>query len=58
VDATIDAAGNVESVKIISGNAMLTPSVVTAVKKWKFTPFQQDGAPTKAVAALNFDFKM
>ena len=58
VDVTIDAAGNVESVKIISGNAMLTPSVVTAVKKWKFTPFQQDGAPTKAVAALNFDFKM
>lgn len=58
VDVTIDADGNVENVKIVSGNAMLTPSVVTAVKKWKFTPFTQDGAPAKAVAQLQFDFKM
>jgi protein TonB len=58
VDVTIDADGNVESVKIISGNAMLTPSVVAAVKKWKFTPFLHGDAPTKAVAALDFNFKM
>ena len=58
VDVTIDADGNVESVKIVSGNAMLTQSVVAAVKKWKFTPFKQGDAPTKAVAALDFDFKM
>jgi len=58
VDVTIDADGNVENVKIVSGNAMLTPSVVTAVKKWKFTPFTQDGAPTKATTQLQFDFKM
>ena len=58
VDVTIDAEGNVETVKIVSGNAMLTQSVITAVKKWKFTPFTQDGAPTKAVASLEFDFKM
>ncbi|HVO96701.1 MAG TPA: energy transducer TonB [Bryobacteraceae bacterium] len=58
VDVTIDAGGNVENVTIVSGNAMLTPSVVTAVKRWKFTPFTQDGAPAKAVAQLRFDFKM
>lgn len=58
VDVTIGPDGSVESVKILSGNAMLTQSVVSAVKKWKFTPFTQDGAPTKAVAALDFDFKM
>ena len=58
VDVTIDTEGNVETVKIVSGNAMLTPSVITAVKKWKFTPFTQDGAPTKAVASLEFDFRM
>lgn len=58
VDVTIGADGNVESVKIVSGNAMLTQSVVAAVKKWKFTPFEQDGTPTRAVAALDFDFKM
>src|SRR5258708_14675839 len=58
VDVTIDAEGNVESVTVVTGNAMLTPSVVAAVKKWKFTPFTQEGAATKAVAALDFDFKM
>ena len=58
VEVTIDADGNVENVKILSGNSMLTPSVVTAVKKWKFTPFKQGDAPTKAVAALDFDFKI
>jgi TonB family protein len=58
VDVTIDPDGNVEAVKVVSGNAMLTQSVVTAVKKWKFTPFTQEGAPAKAVAALEFDFKM
>lgn len=58
VEVIIDADGNVENIKILSGNAMLTQSVVAAVKKWKFTPFTQDGAPTKAVAALEFDFKM
>jgi TonB family protein len=58
VDVSIDTDGNVENVKIVSGNAMLTQSVISAVKKWKFTPFTQDGAPTKAVASLEFDFKM
>ena len=58
VDVTIDADGNVENVKIVSGNAMLTQSVITAVKKWKFTPFTQEGTPAKATAMLEFDFKM
>jgi TonB family protein len=58
VDVTIDSEGNVENVKIISGNAMLTQSVITAVKKWKFTPFTQEGTATKATAMLQFDFKM
>jgi TonB family protein len=58
VEVIINADGNVENVKVVSGNSMLTQSVIAAVKKWKFTPFTQDGAATKAVASLGFDFKM
>jgi TonB family protein len=58
VDVSIDAEGNVENVKIVSGNVMLTQAVILAVKKWKFTPFVADGTPTKAIASLEFDFKM
>jgi protein TonB len=58
IEVTIDADGNVEDVKVLSGNALLTNAVVNAVKKWKFTPFTANGAATKAVAALDFDFKI
>ncbi len=58
VEFTITAQGNVENVKVVSGNAMLSPSAVAAVKKWKFKPFTQDGAPAPAIATLDFDFKL
>ena len=57
VEASIAMDGSVESVRVISGNPLLTASTVAAVKKWKFTPFQENGAPAKAVAVLAFDFK-
>jgi TonB family protein len=58
VEATVLADGNVESVKVVSGNAMLTASVVRAVKDWKFTPFNVDGKPVTATATLRFSFKL
>ena len=56
-EAVIDTTGNVETCKAISGNPLLTQSAVSAVQKWKFTPFTADGAPTKAVVTLSFDFR-
>src|SRR5262245_22089742 len=56
VEATISEKGSVEEVKVVSGNAMLTGNVVSTVKKWKFKPMEAQGAPTKAVATLNFNF--
>jgi hypothetical protein len=40
------------------GNAMLTGTVVKAVKEWKFTPFTEDGKPAPAVAQMKFNFKL
>lgn len=57
VEATVDTSGNVESVKAVSGNPLLTQSAVVAVEKWKFTPFTSDGKAVKAIVTLNFDFK-
>lgn len=57
VEAVVDTAGNVETVKALTGNPLLTQSAVTAVQKWKFTPFTADGQPSKAVVTLNFDFR-
>ena len=57
LEATVNTEGNVETVKVVAGNPLLTNSAVNAVKKWKFTPFTQNGEPSKAVATLSFDFK-
>ena len=58
VDVTVDVDGSVADVKVTSGNALLTPTVLNSVKKWKFTPFMgSNGEPAKVVAAIDFDFK-
>jgi TonB family protein len=38
VEATVDAEGNVTSVKALSGNSLLTFAAEDAVRKWKFEP--------------------
>ena len=43
--------------KIVTGNPVLTGSCVSAVKRWKFKPFTEDGKPASAITTLNFDFK-
>lgn len=56
MEVHVDADGNVESVKAVSGNPLLTNSASTALKKWKFNPFTADGKAVKAVASISFDF--
>jgi protein TonB len=56
VDAYIGTEGKVEKVQVVTGNPLLTSAAVSAVKRWKFTPFTSDGKPTKAVAGLTFSF--
>ena len=59
VDVLIDVSGNVETVKVLKGNALLSSSTVTALKKWKFAPFTGlDNKRSKAVTSLTFDFRM
>jgi TonB family protein len=58
VEAKITEAGNVESVKPLTGNPVLLNAAVAAAKQWKFTPFTNDGKPTKAMAPITFTFKL
>lgn len=58
VEARVSDGGEVVDVKVLSGNALLTPAVVKAVRDWRFTPFQENGKPSQAVATLRFSFKL
>lgn len=57
VEVQISDSGDVDNVKVVAGNPMLSGSVVKALKDWKFTPFQDGGKPSPAVASLKFTFK-
>jgi hypothetical protein len=48
----------VEAVKVLTGNPLLTGPTISAVKRWKFTPFTANGESVKAVATISFDFKL
>jgi TonB family protein len=58
VEVHITEDGAVESVKPLTGNAVLANAAVAATKHWKFTPFTAGGKPVKATADLTFNFKL
>ena len=59
LDVVIAETGVVEKVNVIKGNVLLSSSAVSALKKWKFTPFMGAASkPAKAIASLTFDFRL
>jgi len=58
LEALVGEDGKVEKVTILKGNAMLTRAASDALKRWKFNPFTEAGKPVKAVAPVEFTFKM
>jgi len=57
VDVFISATGQVEKVTVVSGHALLSSGVVSALKKWKFDPLGEgDEKAMPAVTRLSFDF--
>ncbi|MBI3210705.1 MAG: energy transducer TonB [Candidatus Solibacter usitatus] len=58
VEVTISAAGVVEKVTVKRGNSLLSNAVVSAVKRWRFNPFQAGGKPVRVNAPMKFDFRM
>jgi periplasmic protein TonB len=57
MDAVIDAAGNVASVKVVSGPTLLHRAAMDAVKQWKYKPAILDGQPTTSHLAVTVEFR-
>jgi protein TonB len=58
LEALVAESGAVEKVNIVSGNPVLTRPAAEAVKKWKFTPFTDDGKIVKALVPISMNFKL
>ena len=57
VRATIDGDGHVSYVDPVSGPMALVPSVMSAVREWKFEPTSLDGEPLETEADLTIKFR-
>lgn len=54
----IGATGRIETIKAISGPAMLRQAAIDCVEQWTFHPFQKDGVPAIAAAQYNIIFAL
>ena len=52
----ISEAGDIENIEIVSGDPILAPAAVDAVKKWRFKPFMKNGKPVKVSTKIPLDF--
>jgi len=57
VDALIDADGNVSSMKVLSGPALLRDAALQSLKQWKYQPAELDGKPTSMHLTVNLQFR-
>ena len=59
LEATVDAAGSVGSVRVLRSVKLLDQPAIDAVRQWQYSPLVLNGVPTPFVltVTLNFSFK-
>ncbi|MBI4751097.1 MAG: TonB family protein [Acidobacteria bacterium] len=58
VELVIDEKGNVESVRVVSGHALLRQAAINAAWQWKFKPTLLNKVPVKVTGILTFRFTL
>jgi len=56
--ATVGKTGNVTTVKVVSGDALLTQAALDAVKQWKYKPYLLNGNPIEIQTEVTINFKL
>jgi len=57
-DFIVGTDGKVEKVEITKGHPMFNPAVISAVKRWSFSPFMIDGHPSRFRSTMTFTFRL
>jgi len=58
IDALIDANGNVASMKVLSGNALLQSAATDALRRWKYQPARLDGQAIPVHINVTITFRL
>ncbi len=58
LDVYISSEGNVEDVKVLSGNEQLARSAVETVKQWRYAPVKLGGNAVPVVTSVDVEFRL
>lgn len=58
LEVRIGVTGKIESIKVVSGPAMLQQAAMDALKQWTYYPFEKDGKPAIAVGPVSLMFSL
>ncbi len=58
LQATISKTGDIENVKVVSGDAVLGRSAVEAVRQWKYKPYYLNGDPVQIETQILVNFRL
>jgi TonB family protein len=58
VQVFVSTTGDLETVRVISGDPALVSSAVDAVKQWKFKPFTLNGEPIEFETTFDINFSL
>ena len=54
----IDTNGDVKEVKVVTGDPLLAPAAIEAVKQWKYKPYLLNGKPVEVDTQVIITFKL
>jgi protein TonB len=54
--ATVNSEGAIESLRVLSGPAILAPAAREAVRQWRFKPYLQNGRAVETQAEITVNF--
>jgi protein TonB len=58
MEAILDAAGRVESVRVLRSEPLLDEVAVRAVRQWRYTPTQLNGVPVPVLMTITIRFSL
>jgi periplasmic protein TonB len=53
---TISKEGNVIDAQLVSGPPQLVPGAITAVRQWRYKPYEVNGEPAQVVTQVDVQF--
>jgi len=56
--AIISKAGDIETLELISGDPVLSPAAIDAVKQWKYKPYLLNGKPVEVDTQIQVNFTL